>query len=155
MPLDIVQLLPDQVSALWAPQDGSIGLAYCIEQSLPPTSNRNYSLNTILHRILTGHMECWLGSDFTAEQKLVGVMTTAVIEDPLAGTPNLVLYTLYTFTVFSREFWTKGTKLLLDYARRRGCERLVFYTNVDYVKRVAKKLGADVSWTYGQVEVPQ
>lgn len=135
----ITRLLPGDISGYWDI------ISYGLERSLPPLANGIERMNNVLASLLTGSMDCWIGSE---GNKIVGMMITAISEDECSGTRDLMIYAMYGYDRLPGELWVKGYSLLSRYAKSRNCGRITAYTNVPSIAKIARTFGADTGYTF-------
>lgn len=120
----IVQLIPDQIAALWD------YIKFAFMESMPPTVDKDkYDLNVVLSSLLSGKSQCWILYEKTAEgRRFEGVVITQIIYDNLADQRNLLIYSMYGDNV-SEKSWRHGLVALAKWGLSKGCNALVAYTD--------------------------
>lgn len=138
------KLLPEQVAKFWDI------IKFAAEQSLPPTVvDSPDNMNRLLAAALSGAIAVWV----TYEKKevvvsLEGIVITNFLYDNVSDTRSLLIYSLYGYNSISSEGWREGFKGLAKYAKARGCNQIVAYTNSNAVIEAVKHLGGEASYTF-------
>jgi len=138
------QLLPDQISKFWDI------IKYAIEQSTPPIiGEAPNKMNNILMAALSGDIDVWASYDKEEKgTKFNGIILTEILFDKPSGTKNLLIYCLYGYENVDEESWKQGILALLKYAKNKGCNQVVAYTDVPYMVKVTKALGGEAKYTF-------
>lgn len=139
----LTRLLPEQVSKLW-----NI-IKYAIEQSVPPVSGEKPDkMNRILSSILCGKMDVWVSYVKGDNNKFEGLAVTEFLYNEPDGTKNLLLYSIYGYNpVENRKTYIEGLLTLMKYAKETNCSKMCAYTIDSGIVALAKRLGADTSYT--------
>ena len=145
----LTRLLPEQISKLWPV------IKYAIEQSVPPTTTEKPDkMNRILSSALCGKMDVWASYAKGDENKFEGLVVTEFLFNEADGTKNLLLYSMYGYNaVEHRRTYIEGLITLMKYAKEKGCSKIVAYTIDSGVVALAKRIGADTSYTLINFEV--
>ena len=143
----IVRLLPDQIAKQWPT------IRHALEGSLPPmASGREGRGNRLLESLLTDRLHCWVLFHPRAEEEegveVEGFLFTTAVEDSNSGAVNLMVYALYGFTPLTEERWKEGVGLLARWAKSKGYEKIVAYTNNERVVVMAQHLGGRAEFTF-------
>jgi len=137
----ITKLLPDQIAKFWPI------IKYAVEESLPPTTGDHPDkMNRVLSSMLSGSTKVWVSYKHP-DNKFEAVIVTKFIYDDDSGTKNLLIYCLYGYEPISQDSWTEGAIALFKYAKANRCSMIVAYTANPLVVEIAKKYGADTSYT--------
>lgn len=130
------RLEPNQVTVYWEEiKSGIIA-------SLPPTGlPSNEGMAIILNRILKGDVQVWVVADDRSEAVRAAAVTT-ILEDGATETRNLLIYSLYGYSLVPQELWVEGLEGLKKFAKAKGCYKIVAYTKVPRVVEIARSLGA-------------
>ena len=141
----LIKLTPEQVSMYWpAIEEG-------IKKSLSTrTMWTQQGVKNMLIGLMTGQIDCrfLISSDI-----IYGFVITRVIEDPITGDKNLLIYSLYSSNRIPQEIWLEGAKELREDAYARGCTKVVAYSSEPRVLEMAKKLGFKDTTRYLEYEV--
>lgn len=140
----LTKLTPEQVSRYWDI------IRYAVDQSVPPIAGEHPGkMNNILTACLTGRMDVWcsytLGDDI---RKFEAVLLTELLHDVPSGTKNLLIYCLYGYSSISDDSWKDGIVALLKYAKSKGCNQIVAYTDNQRVVEVVSDLGGEAKFTF-------
>ncbi|RLJ00940.1 MAG: hypothetical protein DRP08_06130 [Candidatus Aenigmatarchaeota archaeon] len=73
----------------------------------------------------TGALQCWA---FVKEGKVVGIMTTVIVEEPILKTLRLLVFSVAGFDLDLKEL-NGGFEALVDFAKENGCEAICAYTH--------------------------
>jgi len=136
-------MLPDQVSNFWDI------IKYAIEQSVPPIEGDSPDkMNNVLAELLSFKKQCWASYIVEGDKRIFeGIVITQVIDDTTAGTRSLLIYCLYGYREVAKESWIKGAKALAKYAKSKGCNRMLAYTDVPSLIEIAVGLGGEARYT--------
>ncbi len=139
----LVQLTPEQVTPVW-PE-----LKLAIEASLPPIAGMQlHRTRNILTSIMTNDMLAWVGVRVEGNKNIIeGVVLTTTTFDAPSGTKSLLLYCVHGYSNASSNCWKSGFNTLRKYAKGINCNRIIGYTEVDSLKKLAVKYGADAKYT--------
>jgi len=139
-------IFPQQIPSFWVTIKDVIGMA------LPPvTGEKGNKLNNILTRLLEGTMECWVAfSERSGEKKPNGLMLTTIISDDITETKSLLIYCMATIEGGEPDLqdYEEGIEAWKKYARANGCNRVVAYTNLDYLVDMAEKIGGSAIYSF-------
>lgn len=143
----IVQLTAEQATRQWE------FLSWSIMQALPPTVKSNPNLkNNLLSAILTGKLLCWvIFRVIDGKSRVVAVGTTTEVGD-LAGTKDLLIYTLHGQLPIESEEWIDALAQLKKWAQHCGCSRVTTYTANPIVVGKMEDLGWDTRCVYATIE---
>ena len=137
-------MLPEQISAFWDV------IKYGIERSLPPfVGDHPDKMNRILSALLSGKLICWAAYQVDGDnRKFEGILITEILHDKASDTKNLLIYCAYGYEHGTPERWLYGLKVILKYAKSKGCTNVVAYTTIPYMVNLAKSMGGSAEWTY-------
>lgn len=144
----VVQLTPDQITAMWdSLKDG-------IRSTLPPIAGRHeMAMANILTSLMKGNVQMWAGFKGEEEGTPDAVALTTIIIDPVTNNRKLLIYSLVKFSLIDFAILQEGMEEFRIFAQYYKCHSIVAYTQQDNIVSIAKKLGADTSWTYIHMEV--
>ncbi len=142
----INKLTVDQISTLWD------FIKHAIDEALPPiASGYQYRLNNILSSLMAGSTECWAVYEKNEEDKkitLYAIILTMITTDVCSGTRHLYVYAMASFWEDApRKIWREGLEGLVKYAKSKGCERLVGYTDLPSMEALFKRVGGSADYT--------
>lgn len=144
----LLQLTPEQVSKLW----GIVKPA--ILNALPPfSSEKNYIGNNILDSLLIGKLQCWVSYKDGDLKTSDGIITTMVVQDDITGGKNLLIFSAFSFTVVDLKQYLEGFTAIREYAKKLGCESLVWYTENEKLIEKMKNLGNVASYHYCKLKL--
>jgi len=142
----LTKLLPDQISKFWPV------IKYAVEESLPPIAQGEHpdKMNRILSGMLSDKLEVWASYRHLEDGviKFEGLMITQILYDDASNIYNMLIYAIYAYDSTTLETWLEGYETLTKYARSKGCTNLIAYSSVQRIINIAKKLGADTSFTF-------
>jgi len=141
----LIKFLPSQVAKHWEEIKDAIKIASPL---LEGESEEKY--NNVLEMILIGKMDCWISTG--DDGKVDGVITTMIIDDPLAGNRELLLYTLTSIGNSGIDSWKTGLDTLKTFSRGAGCSRIIAYSNNSLICRYVESIGG--SCDYKVVIIP-
>ena len=118
---------------------------YYIEKALPDYSSDNPSRNgNLLSAILGGRAKL-----FTIHKTGEGIQALFILSrmsDPITGDFYLTLLALVSVQELTGEVIEKAKEFLVGETKRLGCKKLVAYTGLKSVVKIAEQMGAKVSW---------
>ena len=103
-------------------------------------------MNTLLEKLLKGEGDAWVGLD--EKDQIVFVCITLYIHDPCGLEKHLMVYTLYGYSLIPQNLWDETPKVLIKFARDKGCSAVVAYSDVPRVKEMCKKYGGNTDMSY-------
>jgi hypothetical protein len=116
-------------------------------------SSRELS-NNILESLLAGGMDCWMAYSIeNGKNKISLIATTTVSEDLCSRTRSLLVYTVYGVSPATGKDWQEGFDALAKYGKSRGCSRIIAYTDVDSIKKIATILGGEARYTFISIPI--
>lgn len=145
----LTKLLPDQVSKFWDI------IKYAVEQSLPPIVGESPDkMRNILSACLSGEIDVWASYKKEDDKTFFeGIVLTETLYDKPSATKNLLVYCLYGYNEVDKFSWTDGLKLLLKYAKSRGYNQIVGYTDVQSIIKFVEKAGGEAKYTFISFDV--
>ena len=123
-------------------------------RSFPPIARE--SDEAFLHlqeQFLLGQMDCWFAVISLGSSDIVAVMTTKIVIEDVTLTKNMLIFSVTTYQPHSQDLWVKGYSNLSRYAKTKGCDKIISFSNNPLVFRVAESLGADIEWRLIQLTV--
>ena len=141
----LIRLLPEQIAKLWD------AIKYALESSPPVVVELRDSrwVERVLEQSLNGSVEVWASYHRTEDgAKFEGFAITSFEIAKLVKQKFLLIYYVFALRETALEAWTGGLEVLKEYAKSRGCMRVVAYSNVPEIIKISKKLGGDVSTTF-------
>jgi len=140
------KLEPSQITMYW--EDIKNGIV----ASFPPTGMpSNEGMANILSRLLKGDMQVWTVTDESMSPRAVAV--TMVLEEVASEVKNLLIYSLYGYSLVQQSLWIEGLEGLKKFAREKGCCKVIAYTKVQRVVDIARSLGCLADTTFLEWEV--
>ena len=138
----LVKLLPEQIASNWD------FLKTCIVEDVPLERGSRINRNAnMLNLLLIDEMQCWVDAR-THEDKteIRAVVITQFYGDNVSGNRNMLIYSLVGLNnAFDFKSWQKGLLVLLKYARGKGCNQVLAYSDNESVLTFVKRLGANTS----------
>jgi hypothetical protein len=130
----ITILLPDQIARYW----NILGPA--IEEALPPiASYKEERMNKVLSSLLSGKSLCWVAHKVKDEQRyLEALCITQIQHDTISMSKSLLIYALYAFAPISDETQFAGLNAIAKYAKSKGCENVIAYTQNERIIELSK-----------------
>lgn len=109
-------------------------------------------LNLILSALMKDQMWCWL---LMSKDKdgMGAVITTTVAYDMFADVRNMLIYSCYEHLGASPVEWIKALKTIMKFAKSKGCERIIGFSDNENVIDFIYKLKKGFKVTYLEVEV--
>lgn len=144
----LVKILKSKVAEVWSV------IAPMIKLTVPSWSgNDERNLVNILEAMLDGSLVGWFGYTNEEEPELVGLITTYFTYDIMGGDKSLTIYSLYGLYTIPKDVWMDGFSTIAKYAKANGCKHIIAYTDLNNVKSIAGKLGADTETTLIRWEI--
>ena len=145
----LIKFTPEQISRLWPDMAGGL------ITSLPPQMRDDIeSVSNLLESLLNGKAECWISYDATEEgAKVHGAVITMFHVDDITRTRNMIIYAVYGIHTSQHKHWIEGYETLRKWAKHNNCKEIVAYSNVPQIVNIAKKLGADTSYSLIQLPI--
>src|SRR4030065_2714353 len=130
----VIKLLPNQVPKIWdAIKFAAANADRINEKDLP------LYLNRLLAALLSEKAQCFLRLD--EGRQLLAVAITRLIQDEITGEKSLFLNCLYSFKRVPAEEWRADQKVLVDFAKRQGCKKMIAFSNSEKVFKMATAHG--------------
>lgn len=140
----MVKLTIDQIPRFWPL------IRQCVDDAIPGFSDNKGKLSSLLRALLLGTFQCWfLISD--GRLKLMAITTTTYDEG--SGTKNLYPYVVRGFGEVSRKEWAEAFVTIKRFAKSLGCHRIIGYTKVESLKRLAERLGGNTEYTFVSIPI--
>ena len=145
----LVRLLPDDIEKGWNV------ISKALEESVPDhVKVDDIGLSNILYALLEDKLQCWLISDSDfKENGMHGILTTLSVVDPPSGTRNLLIYSLLAYRRITKELLMDGYATLREYARGKGCFKIIAYTDVQSIENMVLAMGGKTGHTLVELEV--
>lgn len=139
----LVKLLPEQVMNFWDLIKDSI------ENSLPPyvTSNPQ-RMARIQEHLFGGILQCWVPAILGEAPRVLGFVITKVVYDDSTDSANLLIFSMYAVEKWDISVWNEGFQTLKKFAKSRGCESIIGYTNEEGAIRFAERFGGEAEYTF-------
>ena len=126
----LIQLTPNDLHKVWDL------FRYGLLQSIPGLLNKTpESMQAILVNLLNQKAQAWV---LTGEDGIATVLVTYIEHDKVTGYKYLFAYAMYNFHPVGREGWNLLSTGLDKFARGNGCKSIMFYTNVDDLRKGAE-----------------
>lgn len=134
-----IKLLPSQIAAIWP----SIKFAVVKADGIPE-ERRDRCLNALLNDLLSDRSQCFVR--LSNEKHLQALAITNFIHDEITGNKSLVIRCLYSFQSAQQDEWKAGVDILKQFAKIKGCNRLVAYSRSQQVFELIEPLGFQESY---------
>jgi len=132
----LIRAVPAQIAEMWA----------SIKQGVMGALPTDTSEAAVLQALIDDKLQMWLVVRAVDNKvTLLGILTTQIKEEGVSGEKALLIYTLYGVQQMTLADFEANMQGLRNYAREQGCQRIVAYTIIDNVIKLAERLGADVS----------
>lgn len=126
-------------------------IKFAIEQSSPPISiAAPETMNNTLKALMTGRLRCWV---MLRDEKLLAMATTMFTIDDVSKIKDLLIYTLFGFSLVHEEEWKYAVDKLREYAHSNKCHRIVAYTGVKRLLNLIDSLGGNTTYAFAFLEV--
>jgi len=132
----LLLLMPDQVNTYW--EDIKEGMHKAVPQSVPDRDTK------VLQKLLTGMMQMWVSYRKEDDKVVIdaGVLT-ALVEDQVHETGNLLLYCLWAIGKTHQSSWTEGMEALKKFAKGQGCNRVISYSDQEDMIGLCRYTGGE------------
>jgi len=107
---------------------------------------------SILSSFITGRLHCWIITN-DETNAITGILTTAVIPEPITNQRSLLIYTISTVDGGELRAVIRDFQRLVEFAKSVGCEKIMAYTANPRISSLMKRLGWDVSFTLGTYSI--
>jgi len=147
----IEQILPSKVGDYWHL------IRKSAEVALPPyVENSEQSLVNILKCLINGDLQAYfiIGS-VNNEAQLIGVVLTQISVDPITGSRNLTVFSIYAYTNVSIAVWGELKRFLQVYAKSQSCNKILTLTNDAGVIKLMEKFGASKLWSLMEMPIEE
>jgi len=136
----LIKLTPDQCMKYWdLIKEDTLG-------ALPPTVViTEETLTKMQENLLISKIQFWV---VEVDGKILGSITTEIIFDDIVGTKNFLIVALNIYNHVSPSEVSSCLNTLKLYAKGRGCEQVIAYTNQQKIKDIVVKYGGDISYTF-------
>lgn len=118
-----------------------------VRASIPPNVDGESSMIAIMNAILTGKLECWIALSRNDEQKVNGLLTTAIMKDEITDNKFILIFSLYASDRVGAHEWHDWLETIRKYARSNDCRKILAYTDSLQVVKLAKMLGGKAGQT--------
>ena len=143
----LIKLTPEQVMNNWD------YIKFAIEETLPPyVTNHPNKMMRIQEHLFGGMLQCWVPTIVGTDPRVLGFVITKIIYDGSTDSTNLLILSAYGTEPWDLEVWMKGFKMLVKFAKSRGCEGIIGYTNEKSFIKFAEKFGGSAEYTF--VNIP-
>jgi len=137
----LLLLLPEQIHTYW--EDIKEGMHKAVAQSV---SDRDAK---VLQKLLIGMMQVWISYDKEGDETVVnGAVITALIDDQVHETRNLLLYCLWAISETHQSTWLEGIEALRKFAKSKGCNRVVSYSDLDNILGLCRLTKGEARYTF-------
>lgn len=134
----LIHVQPDKVGEHWD------FFADVIGDSLPPNIYLNgEGMSMVLSSALLEKLHVWVYED--GDGKAVFVMSTTVLEDPVTGQKNLLIYSFTSLRKIEPSMWEESFETLRKFAKAQGAVGIIAYTENDRIANYVQSLGARTS----------
>lgn len=134
----LVKMLPAQVANTWDDFEAAINETMLQRKYTDPDIS-----NRVLMSVLGDEAQCWVS---IADEKIIGIVITTVVNDIWAGNKSLMIYLIYSYGKSEMEDWIDGLETLKKFAASIGCDKVVAYTPLPQLAKMGKMLHADVEY---------
>lgn len=150
----LVRLLPDDIEKRWPV------IKKAILEDLP-SNVRDYvlknedSINKILFALLDGTLHCWIVVEHNKEKEplILSIITTTFIIEVISGVKNLLIYSVTSYQELSNEIVVSSYKSLREFARSKGCFKIISFTDNPENMKMAEMMGGKATQTLIEMEV--
>jgi len=137
----LLLLMPEQVSNYW--EDIKRGMHEAVPESVPDRDAK------VLQKLLVGMMQVWVSYRREEDKVIVdGAAVTAFVDDQVHETRNLLLYCLWAIGQSHQSTWVEGMEALKKFAKSKGCNRVVGYTELENVIGLCHHTGGEARYTF-------
>ena len=141
--MPVYKLDPNRVPIFW----DLIKPGLILGQNISGVDGSHDFANTVLEQALSGACQLWMAFE-PGEVKgdnYVGFFITYMVVDQFSRKKDFVIYFLYTFKNASSTVQTEAALSVFKYAKSKGCDRVVAYTENPRMEQYIKdRLGQHV-----------
>lgn len=128
----LLRLMSSEVTKYWPIIEESVKKTFTKEKIDTPEK-----LNSILRALLLEKLTCWF---YKTDNKIKGVILTAIMKDDFLGERNLLIYSVYTRSSNAEE-WYNSFDCFSKYGKSVGCKKIIFYTSDKRLLLITKHFG--------------
>jgi len=111
---------------------------------LPPTVlGSQEQVEYTYSALLQEKMQMWV---FVKDNKNYGVVITQFTGEPGTEIRNLLIYALVGFKPLTEDVLIEGWQTLTSFAKETTCHKIIAYTNIPAVVKMAEKVGAKAEY---------
>lgn len=134
--MPLIRLSPDQIMRFWP------DIAQCIDSALPVhLQGDSAAMLEIQSHLLTEVLQCWVAAGDHHGSRIYGIMTTRIAVDEVAGTKNLLIYSVAVIDEHPPSMWNEAKRIISIFAKARGCQGILAYSDNPQMIAVAEKIG--------------
>jgi len=138
----LVQLLRTQISDYWPL------IKPHVENHLPPVTDISHADTTqVLYCLMIGIMQCWLFVDKENQDKPLGFVLTAPMND-VTDVKTLLIYNVILLDKTAKVVWEEEYNTLSGFAKSLGCVKLAAFVENQKIISALEKVGADTRHRY-------
>ena len=144
----LLRLLPEQISEQWDT------IKPTIEESLR-SACEDADMNEVLTSLLNASSQCWVSSRKADNggNIIEGIIITIITRDLFGEGRNLLIYSLFGYSMETKEAWRGGAKALALFAKSTQCSRITAYTDVPSLLKLVENLGGTANQRFISIPV--
>lgn len=144
----LIRLMPEQISEQWDI------IKPTIEESLR-SACEDADMNEILTSLLNASSQCWVSSrkGTNGGNIIEGIIITMITKDLFGEGRNLLIYSLFGYSMDTKEAWRGGAKALATFAKATQCSRITAYTDVPSLIKLVEDLGGTAKQRFISIPV--
>ena len=144
----LLRLLPEQISEQWDI------IKPTIEDSLR-SACEDADMNEMLTSLLNASSQCWVSSRKATNggNVIEGIIITIITKNMFGEGKNLLIYSLFGYSMDTREAWRGGAKALALFAKSNQCSRIVAYTDVPSLIKLVENLGGTANQRFVSIPI--
>lgn len=128
-----IKVLPSQVPMIWE----QIKYAVSNADRVDSRDLQNY-LSNLLGTLLSDKAQCFVR--LGPQRTLLAVVITRFMNDEMTGDKTLLIQSLYSFSPVPDDEWLVNMNTIESYAIKKGCKKVMCYSNNDRVFELASQL---------------
>ena len=142
----LVKMMPEQVMHYWD------NIKEALKGTLPPyVTDSPDKMMKIQAGFLGELVQCWVSVNDKPD--VVGFVVTRVLYDDFTDSTNLLIISIYTFEKSTKEDWLGGFETIRKFAKGRGCDKIIAYTNEDKILKVVEMFGGVAEYTFVSIDL--
>ena len=129
-----LRIIPNKIPAFWDAIKFAISKVEGIPEEHKPTR-----FNQVLLDLMSEKLHCFIR--VSEQRELLAVVLLRLTLNQLSGKQSLLIDTLYSFKSVDNNEWVTNLEYVKKFAKRYNCDEIMAYTNVPRVQELMSLLG--------------